>query len=211
MAKVQSQYKVDRKVGANILGRQKSSFNTRAYLPGRHGFKYNKTRVPKKSEYKLKLNEYHKLKVSFGIEKRRTLESIFSEAQRVRSITKKSLHDIFLGMLEKRLLTMVYRAKFGATPNAAKQLIIHKNILVNGKVVHSPGYIVKVGDIISLHGDLHNNIHVKSAFSSNERLFPQYLEVKSNMSATLKEEPHLSLIPLATKIELNMVVEFLNS
>lgn len=209
MAYNKKKYKCDRKVGANILGREKSAFVRRQYPPGQHGRKHGE-RAPRKSEFKLKLNEKTKLCVAFGIRNVSILKKFFNEALRIQKNTNGSLHNIFLDFLERRLVMVVYRSKLAASPESARQLVSHKNVLVNGKVVHSINALVEIGDVITLKEHMLENSHVVAAKQSAERTLPDYLEIQNN-KVTLKDRPTVASIPLAIKIDLNMIVELLSA
>src|SRR5215831_19983119 len=122
-----SKYKIDRRLNINLWGRAKSPINKREYGPGQHG-----QRRKKPSEYGLQLLAKQKLKGYYGNIGERQFRRIFAEAARRKGDTGENL----VGLLERRLDTVVYRAKFVPTVFAARQFVSHGHIRVNGKRVN---------------------------------------------------------------------------
>ena len=136
-----AKYKIDRRMGENIWGRPKSPVNRREYGPGQHG----QRRKGKLSDFGLQLRAKQKLKGYYGDLTEKQFRRIFTEAERVKGDTGENL----VGLLERRLDAVVYRAKFVPTVFAARQFVNHGHVEVNGKKVNIPSYRVKEGDIIS--------------------------------------------------------------
>ena len=114
-----------------------------------------------------------------------------------------------IGLLERRLDAVVYRLKFAITIFAARQLVNHGHIRVNGKKVDIPSYMVKEGDEISLIDSMKENINVATAIASTERDIPDYFEVDSKgFSGKFVRIPKLSDVPYPVQMEPNLVVEF---
>ena len=137
-----AKYKIDRRMGENIWGRPKSPVNRREYGPGQHG----QRRKGKLSDFGLQLRAKQKLKGHYGDLTEKQFRRIFGEAERVKGDTGENL----IGLLERRLDTVVYRAKFVATMFAARQFVNHGHVTVNGKRVNIPSYRVKEGDVVEV-------------------------------------------------------------
>src|SRR5690349_23843924 len=137
----ESKYKINRRLGVNLWGRAKSPLNRREYGPGQHG-----QRRKKQSDYGIQLAAKQKLKGYYANIGERQFRRYYQEAMRRRGDTGEAL----IGLLERRLDTVVYRMKFVPTPFAARQVINHGHIKVNGKKVNIASYLVKEGDTIEL-------------------------------------------------------------
>src|SRR5215510_754648 len=137
-----AKYKLDRRMGENVWGRPKSPINTRAYGPGQHG----QRRKSKVSDFGLQLRAQQKLKGYYGNITEKQFVRIYTEAARRKGNTSENL----IALLESRLDAVVYRAKFVPTPFAARQFVNHGHVLVNGKRVTIPSYLVKVGDVVEV-------------------------------------------------------------
>lgn len=116
----------------------------RAYPPGQHGLRAGRR---KKSEYAIALGEKQKLKFQFGVLEKQ-FRGYYEEASRRRGVTG----DILLQLLETRLDNVCYRLGFGNTRQAARQLVGHGHVLVNGRRLDVPSYICKPGDVIKVGG-----------------------------------------------------------
>lgn len=133
--------KIARKFGDPIYGPDKS-FERKNYPPGQHGI--NKKRK-KTSEYGIQLKEKQKAKYTYGVLERQFL-NLFKKASGSKGITG----EVLLQLLESRLDNVIYRFGIAPTRNAARQLVSHRNITVNGIVVNIPSYTVKPGDIVGV-------------------------------------------------------------
>jgi small subunit ribosomal protein S4 len=197
----ESKYKIDRRLGENLWGRPKSPLNARAYGPGQHG----QRRKGKTSDFGLQLRAKQKLKGYYGTMTEKAFKKLYTEAARVKGDTGERL----IGLLESRLASVIYRAKFVATPFAARQFVSHGHVLVNGKRVTIPSYQVKVGDKIELKEKSRQLGVVLEAVQLAERDVPEYLEVDhTKMSASFVRVPALSDVPYPVQMEPNLVVEF---
>ena len=184
----ESKHKIDRRLGENLWGRPKSPLNARAYGPGQHG----QRRKGKTSDYGLQLRAKQKLKGYYGSITEKAFKKLYTEAARVKGDTGERL----IGLLESRLASVIYRAKFVPTPFAARQFVSHGHVLVNGKRVTIPSYQVKVGDKIELKERSRQLGIVLEAVQLAERDVPDYLEVDHNrMSATYARVPALGDVP----------------
>ena len=196
-----AKYKIDRRMGENIWGRPKSPVNRREYGPGQHG----QRRKGKLSDFGVQLRAKQKLKGYYGDITEKQFRRVYAEAERLRGDTG----DLLIGLLERRLDAVVYRAKFVPTVFAARQFVNHGHVTVNGKRVNIPSYRVKEGDVIAVKEKSRQLELVMGAADSAERDVPDYLEVDhSKMTATFVRTPSLGDVPYPVQMEPNLVVEF---
>ncbi|AGI70753.1 30S ribosomal protein S4 [Octadecabacter arcticus 238] len=196
-----AKYKIDRRMGENIWGRPKSPVNRREYGPGQHG----QRRKGKLSDFGMQLRAKQKLKGYYGDLTEKQFRKIFTEAERVKGDTGENL----IGLLERRLDAVVYRAKFVPTVFAARQFVNHGHVTVNGKKVNIPSYRVKEGDIIEVRDSSKQNVAVLDAIGLAERDVPDYMDVDhSKMSATFVRTPGLGDVPYPVMMEPNLVIEY---
>jgi small subunit ribosomal protein S4 len=197
----EAKYKIDRRLGQNIWGRPKSPVNRREYGPGQHG----QRRKGKPSDFGTQLRAKQKLKGYYGSITEKAFKRLYAEASRRKGDTGENL----IGLLESRLDAIVYRAKFVATVFAARQFVSHGHILVNGKRVNIPSYLVKVGDKVEVRDRSKQLTVLLEAVQLAERDVPDYVEVDHNkMTATFARVPALSDVPYPVQMEPNLVVEF---
>ncbi len=196
-----AKYKLDRRMGENIWGRPKSPVNRREYGPGQHG----QRRKGKLSDFGLQLRAKQKLKGYYGDLTEKQFRRIYGEAERVRGDTGENL----IGLLERRLDAVVYRAKFVPTVFAARQFVNHGHVTVNGKRVNIPSYRVKEGDVIAVREKSRQIAIVLEAAASQERDTPDYMNVdQGKMTAEFVRTPGLSDVPYPVMMEPNLVVEY---
>ncbi|GHA14410.1 30S ribosomal protein S4 [Devosia pacifica] len=199
--RISAKYKIDRRLGENIWGRPKSPVNVRSYGPGQHG----QRRKGKLSDYGLQLRAKQKLKGYYGSVTEKAFRRLYTEAARVKGDTGENL----IGLLERRLDAVIYRAKFVSTVFAARQFVSHGHILVNGQRVNIPSYQVKVGDKIEVRERSKQLAVVLEATQLPERDVPDYIDADhSKMTATYVRIPSLSDVPYPVQMEPNLVVEF---
>ena len=132
--------KIARKFGDPIFGEDKI-LSRRNFPPGQHG----QNRRRKTSEYGTQLREKQKAKYTYGVLERQ-FRNLFEKAARTKGITG----EVLLQLLESRLDNVVYRLGLAASRPAARQLVLHKHICVNGKNVNIPSYRVMPGDVITV-------------------------------------------------------------
>ena len=196
-----AKHKIDRRMGANIWGRPKSPVNRREYGPGQHG----QRRKGKISDFGIQLRAKQKLKGYYGDLTEKQFRRIFGEAERVKGDTGENL----IGLLERRLDTVVYRAKFVATMFAARQFVNHGHVTVNGKRVNIPSYRVKEGDVVEVRDRSKQIAVVIEATQLAERDVPDYIDADhSKMIATFVRTPGLGDVPFAVQMEPNLVIEY---
>ena len=196
-----AKYKIDRRMGENIWGRPKSPVNRREYGPGQHG----QRRKGKVSDFGLQLRAKQKLKGYYGDLTEKQFRRIFAEAERLRGDTG----EILIGLLERRLDAVVYRAKFVATIFAARQFVNHGHVRVNGKKVNIPSYRVKEGDVIEVRDKSKQLAVVLEATQLPERDVPDYIDADhSKLTATFTRTPGLTDVPYPVIMEPNLVIEY---
>ena len=184
----ESKYKIDRRLNCNLWGRAKSPINKREYGPGQHG-----QRRKKPSEYGLQLMAKQKLKGYYGNIGETQFRRIFAEAARRKGDTGEHL----IALLERRVDAIVYRAKFAPTIFAARQLVNHGHIRVNGRRVNIASYQVKDNDVIELKEKSREMAIVLEATASGERDIPDYLNVDhKGMKATFLRSPSWPTCPI---------------
>jgi small subunit ribosomal protein S4 len=197
----EAKYKIDRRMGQNIWGRPKSPVNRREYGPGQHG----QRRKGKLSDYGVQLRAKQKLKGYYANISERQFRGIYEEAIRMKGDSGAHL----IGLLERRLDTVVFRAKFVATVFAARQFVNHGHILVNGRRVNIPSYRVRPGEVVEVKEKSKQLASVLEAVSLGERDVPDYIEVDHNkMTAKLARIPQFSEVPYAVMMEPHLVVEY---
>jgi small subunit ribosomal protein S4 len=177
-----AKYKLDRRMGENVWGRPKSPINRREYGPGQHG---------------------QRRKGYYGDVTEKQFKKVYAEAVRMKGDTSQNL----IGLLERRLQSVVYRAKFAPTPFAARQLVNHGHILVNGRKCNIASAMVKPGDVIELGPKGREMALVLEATQSSERDVPEYVMV-DGFKASYVRVPTLDEVPYPVKMEPNLVVEF---
>ncbi len=194
-----AKYKLDRRMGENIWGRPKSPVNKREYGPGQHG----QRRKSKVSDFGIQLRAKQKLKGYYGDVTERQFRATYDEAVRLKGDTSQNL----IGLLERRLDMVVYRAKFAPTIFAARQIVNHGHILVNGRRCNIASARVKPGDIVELGAKAKDMALVLEAMGLTERESPEYVAVDGT-KATYVRVPTLDEVPYAVRMEPNLVVEF---
>ena len=196
-----SKYKLDRRMGENIWGRNKSPINKRAYGPGQHGQRKSR----KLSDYGTQLHAKQKLKGYYGNITERQFRRYYDEAARKTGDTGEQM----IGLLERRLDAVIFRCKFAPTPFAARQLVSHGHVMVNGKRVTIPSYLVKEGELIELKSKAKDMGLVLESVKSPEREVPDYIEADHDkMTAKFLRTPKLGDVPYAVQMQPSLVVEF---
>ena len=199
--RINSKHKVDRRLKVNLWGRPKSPFNKRAYGPGQHG----QTKQGKPSDYGIQLQAKQKLKAYYGNINERQFRNIYKKASMLKGDTSENL----IGLLERRLDAVIYRAKFATTIFSARQLINHGHVKVNGKKVNISSYLVKEEDLIEVKEKSKTLTIIDASLNSKERDIPEYIQLDSkNKSAKLVRVPKFSDIPYPTVMEPKLVIEY---
>ena len=199
--RLNSKHKVDRRLKVNLWGRPKSPFNTRAYGPGQHG----QTKTSKPSDYGIQLQAKQKLKAYYGNINERQFRNIYRKALSKRGDTTENL----IALLESRLDTVIYRAKFAPTVFAARQMINHGHIRVNKKRVNIASYVVKSTDLIEIRDKSKKLVVIEGSLQSKERDVPEYIQLDDkNKSVKLVRTPKFSEVPYPVVMEPNLVIEY---
>jgi small subunit ribosomal protein S4 len=195
-----AKYKLDRRMGENVFGRPKSPVNRREYGPGQHG----QRRKGKLSDFGIQLRAKQKLKGYYGDVTEKQFKRTFKEASAMKGDTSQNL----IGLLERRLDMVVYRAKFAPTIWAARQLVNHGHIRVNGKKLNIASARVGVGDVVELGSKAQEMALVIEAQGLAERDIPEYVVPDGTTKVTFNRVPKLDEVPYPVRMEPNLVVEF---
>ena len=198
--RIAAKHKIDRRLGVNLWGRSKSPVNERNYAPGQHG-----SNKKKPTDYGVQLLAKQKLKGYYGNLNERQFRRIFQKASQMRGDTSQNI----IGLLESRLDAVVYRMKFAMTVFAARQLIRHGHVTVNGKIVNIASYQVNEGDVIEVREKSKENTVILEATQSAERDLPTYVDVDLKaLKGTYVHVPKLEDVPYPVSMEPNIVIEF---
>ena len=199
--RINSKHKIDRRLKINLWGRPKSPFNTRAYGPGQHG----QSRQGKPSDYGIQLQAKQKLKGYYGNINERQFRNIYKKAAMQKGDTGENL----IGLLERRLDAVVYRARFSTTIFSARQLINHGHVKVNGKKVNIGSYMVGEEDTIEIRDKSKQLAFIDIALANKERETPEYILMdEKNKKVTFVRTPKFEEVPYPVVMEPNLVIEY---
>ena len=200
--RITAKYKIDRRLGCNLWGRPKSPFNQRNSRPGQHGAMGKRRKL---SDYGNQLFAKQKLRFYYGDITEKQFRKIYDKASRIKGDTS----EILIELLERRLDAIVYRMKFVPTIFAARQLVNHGHVKVNGKRVNIPSYTVKDGDEISIKEKSKQINLIQEAIVSQEREIPEYLEVDTkDLKGRFLRAPLMHDVPYPVTMEPNLVIEY---
>jgi small subunit ribosomal protein S4 len=186
--------KIARKFGEAIYGTDKS-FEKKNYPPGFHGM--NKKRR-KSSEYGVQLKEKQKAKYTYGVLEKQ-FRNIFEHASRSKGITG----EVLLQLLESRLDNVVYRIGIAPSRDAARQLVTHRHITVNGEVVNIPSFTLKPGDVVGVREKSKSLLVIAESLESNRAGNFSWLEWnKNDMQGKFLNRPEREEIPENIKEQL---------
>lgn len=198
--RINAKKKVSRVFGVNLWGKTNDPSIKRNFRPGQHG-----TGLKRDTTYGTQLKAKQKLKKYYGNIGEKQFANLFFKSKRMKGDTA----QCFVGILERRLDMIIYRANFVPTVFAARQFISHKHITVNGKVVNIASYLVKPDDVVAVHNKAKNMAIVLDSISKIEREVPTYLTLNANeQSVRFMNIPKLEEIPYPCQMDLNLVVEF---
>ncbi len=187
--------KIARRFGEPIFGPSKA-LERKPYPPGQHG----RTRRAKESEYAVQLKEKQKVKHIYGLLERQ-FRNLFEKASRKKGITGENL----LKMLEARLDNTVYRMGFARTRRQARQLVVHRHIMVNGQIVNIPSYQLRPGDVVAVRPKSRQLMVIQENIKRLRRNFP-WLEVdRKAMQGKFLDYPNREDIP--ENIREHLIVE----
>jgi small subunit ribosomal protein S4 len=175
----------------------KCAIERRSYAPGQHG-----QRSARRSDYATQLREKQKVRRQYGVLERQ-FRKIYAEADRRKGITGETL----LQLLESRLDAIVYRMGFGASRSESRQVVRHNGILVNGKRVNIPSYLVRPGDTVEVAETAKSQLRIKAAAeAAAARGIPEWLEVDAKaLKGRFKALPQRAELPAS--INEHLVVE----
>lgn len=198
---VKAKYKVSRRLGSSIWGDEKDPFHTKNYRPGQHGAG---TRG-KVSDYGLHLNAKQMVKNHYG----RVTETQFRNIFKLASKMKGNTAENFAGLLEQRLDMVVYRMNFAPTIFAARQLVSHCHVRLNGKKVNIASQRVQVGDVIEIKDNSKDITKIIESVQKLSRPVPEYLSIDpAKMSGQLVRIPMISDIPYPFQPNFGKIVEY---
>jgi small subunit ribosomal protein S4 len=199
--RISSKHKIDRRLKINLWGRPKSPFNTRAYGPGQHG----QSRQGKPSDYGIQLQAKQKLKGYYGNINERQFRNIYKKAAMQKGDTGENL----IGLLERRLDAVVYRARFSTTIFSARQLINHGHVKVNGKKVNIGSFMVSEEDTVEIRDKSKQLAFIDIALANKERETPEYIHMdEKNKKVTFVRTPKFEEVPYPVVMEPNLVIEY---
>ncbi|WP_193127787.1 30S ribosomal protein S4 [Gulosibacter sediminis] len=201
-SRTRSKVRLSRALGVALTPKAARLMEKRPYAPGEHG----RTRRKTDSDYAVRLREKQRLRAQYGLREKQ-LQIVFSEARRSAGLTGENLVEL----LEQRLDALVVRAGFARTTAQARQLVVHRHILVDGKIVDRPSFRVQPGQTIGVKSrseDL-EIFQVAAAGGHAEVLpvVPGYLEVQlDKLQAKLVRRPKREEVPITCEVQL--VVEY---
>ena len=199
--RLKSKHKIDRRLKVNLWGRPKSPFNKRAYPPGQHGQSKNS----KLSDYGTQLQAKQKLKSYYGNINERQFRNVYRKAIMKKGDTAENL----IGLLERRLDSVIYRAKFSSTIFSSRQLINHGHVKVNGKKVNISSYLLGEEDTIEIKDKSKQLAIIDIALANKERDIPEYLQVdEKKRIAKFVRTPKFEEVPYPVVMEPNLVIEY---
>jgi small subunit ribosomal protein S4 len=198
--RINAKYKIDRRLGVNLWGRPRSPIVKRESRPGQHG-----VRRTKPTDFGIQLMAKQRLKGYYGNIGERQFRRYYQEAIRRKGDNSENL----VQLLERRLDTVIYRMKFAPTVFAARQLVNHGHVLVNGKRVNIASYMVKDGDMIELRPKAKQLAVVLASVQLAERDVPDYIQADhKEMKGSYLRAPQFTDIPYPVQMEPNLVIEF---
>ncbi|MBE7492154.1 MAG: 30S ribosomal protein S4 [Planctomycetes bacterium] len=194
-----AKHRVSRRFTENIWGTKKSPLATRPYKPGQHGKDGKKTKT---STYGAGLLEKQKVKLFYQL-RERSFRRYYREALRLPGNTGETL----MQMLERRLDNIVYRLGFAPTNRAARQLVSHGHVRVNGRKVDRASYLVEVGDKITLRDKSKAHLQVQEAVSAKPQVVSYLKADHDKLEGELIQIPRRKDIPIVANERL--IIEFL--
>lgn len=201
-SRTRSKTRLSRALGIPLTPKAARYLEKRPYGPGQHG----RTKRKSDSDYAVRLREKQRLRAQYGIREAQ-MANTFQEARRMQGMAGENL----VSLLETRLDALVLRSGFARTTAQARQAVVHRHILVDGKIVDRPSFRVKPGQVIQVKPKSQTTVpfEVAAAGAHQEVLpkVPGYLDVDiANLKATLTEIPKRSDVPVECDVQ--MVVEY---
>ncbi|MBS1211341.1 MAG: ribosomal protein bacterial/organelle type [Proteobacteria bacterium] len=189
--------KVMRALGIDLPGLSRKTIAERNQRPGQHGAKQQR-----KSGYGLQLLEKQKLRFNYGLSERQ-MRILVKDARRSHDSAGAKLAEL----LERRLDNVVFRAGFAGSIPAARQLVNHGHVLVNGKPVNIPSFRTRIGDVVSIRTKSRELLVVKASLADLALSRPEWLSFdEANYAATVNHLPDVNDIPFP--LEMQLVVEY---
>jgi small subunit ribosomal protein S4 len=185
--------KIARKFGEAIFGEDKS-FEKRNYPPGQHG---NNRRRGKKSEYAIQLAEKQKAKYTYGI-----LEKQFSNLFKKASSSKGITGEILLQLCESRLDNVVFRLGISPSRRGARQLVSHRHITVNGKLVNIPSFILKAEDVVGVREKSKSLVAITDSLANRSDVYEWMSWNSDTLQGNFVSIPERMQIPVNIKEQL---------
>jgi small subunit ribosomal protein S4 len=185
--------KIARKFGEAIFGDDKS-FEKKNYPPGQHG---NNRRRGKKSEYAVQLMEKQKAKYTYGILEKQ-FRNLFAKANRSKGVTG----EVLLQLCESRLDNVVYRFGIAPSRRAARQLVSHRHVTVDGEIVNIPSYQVKSGQVVGVREKSKSVQKITDSLASTNQSFEWLNWNSAKHEGTFVNVPERVQIPEAIKEQL---------
>lgn len=200
--RARKQVRQSRALGIPLTPKAVKYFERRPYGPGEHG----RTRRRQDSDYAVRLKEKQKLRAQYGIRENQMLRT-FNEARRQQGLAGENLVEL----LEMRLDSLILRAGIARTMAQARQMVTHRHILVDGKLVDIPSYRVKPGQVIQVKPKSQTQVPFEIAATGAHQdvlpKVPSYLDVDiERLKATLVERPKRADVPV--EVDVQMVVEY---
>jgi small subunit ribosomal protein S4 len=189
--------KVMRALGVQLPGLSAKSFENRPHPPGQHGQKQKR-----KSDFGLKLMEKQKLRFNYGLTEKQ-IRLLVAEARRSNMPTG----DKLLELLERRIDNAVFRAGFAPSIPAARQLVRHRHILLNGQRINIPSIRIRTGDVLSLHGEAGKLPLVVGSLAEPALTRPEWLNYdEPGQQAIVARAPLADEVPFP--VDVQQVVEY---
>jgi small subunit ribosomal protein S4 len=201
-SRTRSKTRLSRALGIPLTPKAAKYLEKRPYAPGEHG----RTKRKADSDYAVRLREKQRLRAQYGIREAQ-LKIVFAEARRAAGLTGENLVEL----LEMRLDALVLRSGFARTTAQARQMVVHRHILVDGKLVDRPSFRVKPGQLIHVkeRSESMEPFQVAAAGGHVDVLpkVPAYLEVEiDKLHARLIRRPKRAEVPITAEVQL--VVEY---
>jgi small subunit ribosomal protein S4 len=198
---VRAKYKVSRRLNTSIWGDEKDSFLKRNYRPGQHG----QTGMVKSSDFGVHLKAKQRIKSHYGRISETQFKNTFKKAYKMKGNSAEN----FIGLLESRIDAVIYRMNFASSIFAARQLVSHKHIKVNGKTVNIPSYLLKEGDQIELKESSKQIPNIIESTTKLLRNIPPYISFDgADLKGKFVKKPQIAEVPYPFDPEIHLVVEF---
>jgi len=199
---IKAKYKVSRRLGASVWGDGKDPIHTKNYRPGQHGAASARNKT---SDYGLHLQAKQIVKAHYGRMTEKQFRNTFALASKMKGNTAEN----FAGLLEKRLDMIVYRMNLAPSIFAARQLVSHGHIRLNGKKVNIPSQRLKENDVVEFKENSKQIVVYMASAQKQERSVPEYLTVDAGtMSGKFIRTPMISDIPYPFTADFGKIIEY---